>query len=150
MGPGEYSLLVFITGFLLPFSNVLKFGEFDRMPFRLLDDDLSHAEYLAILKLSEESEREAAWLLEKVRLALRASEIGSAAINGGFASVPRVRADELSVEEFRKRFLLPGLPVVITGLEKDVMKDGVTWNIDYVAKIIGRLIFATFPRSVKN
>ena len=101
---------------------------------RLLDDELmDHIRYLDAVNALADDVKESLWLLAKVRLSLKAKETLPKTIHPAWMnSVPRVGCKDLSVEEFRRLYLRPGLPVVITGLMKEVLLKGVDWSIERI------------------
>ena len=113
---------------------------------RLLDGSAGHAEYLdCVAGLSDEA-KECLWLLAKVRLSLRARQATPrATLDPAWpGSVPRVAGDELSVEDFREKYLRPGLPVVVTGLLKEVLPGGAQWSIERIRELLCSLCFVNF------
>ena len=104
----------------------------DRETF-LNDGSLDHIKYLDAVTALEDDVKESLWLLAKVRLSLKAKETLPKTIHSAWMnSVPRVGCKDLSVEEFRRLYLRPGLPVVITGLMKEVLLKGVDWSIERI------------------
>lgn len=100
---------------------------------RLLDDDgsLDHAGFLGAVAGLADDVKESLWLLAKVRLSLKAKETLPQTVDTAWMdSVPRVANKDLSVEEFQDKYLRPGLPVVITGLLKEVLPGGANWSIE--------------------
>ena len=102
---------------------------------RLLDDDrfLDHIEFLEAVAGLADDIKESLWLLAKVRLSLKAKETLPRTVHSAWMDyVPRVGCKDLSVEEFRKLYLRPGLPVVITGLLNEVLTKGTNWSIEWI------------------
>ena len=115
---------------------------------RLLDDgSLDHAGFLDTVAGLSDEVRESLWLLAKVRLSLKAKATLPKAVHSAWMdSVPRVGCKDLSVEEFRKAYLRPGLPVVITGLVNEVLPKGpffkgANWSIERIRFVICFLRF---------
>ena len=105
---------------------------------RLLDNgSLDHIKYLDAVTALGDDVKESLWLLAKVRLSLKAKETLPKTIHPAWMnSVPRVSFKDLSVEEFRKLYLRPGLPVVITGLQNEVLPKGADWSIERIRFVI--------------
>ena len=101
---------------------------------RLLDDgSLDHIRYLDAVTALADEVKESLWLLAKVRLSLKAKETLPKTIHPAWMnSVPRVGCKDLSVEEFQKLYLRPGLPVVITGLQNEVLPKGAEWSVERI------------------
>ena len=94
---------------------------------------MDHIRYLDAVPALSDDVKESLWLLAKVRLSLKAKETLPKTIHSAWMnSVPRVDYKDLSVEEFRRLYLRPGLPVVITGLMKEVLLKGVDWSIERI------------------
>ncbi len=125
-------------------SHLLK--ELESIDRDLIDGAMSCSAYLNAIAQLSEREQDALWLLEKVRLSLKLAEPLGFAPQTETEMVPRVPAEDLSLENFRRQFLLPGRPVVITGLKSRVVPSGRLWDFEYVSKVVGMIQISYYYR----
>lgn len=94
--------------------------------------DLNPAQFVAKVRQLDDLTKECLWMREKVILVLQKSteQNISKSIEHERSPINRRDACELGVEDFLKDYVAKGIPVVITGLQSEVLSS--TWNLDLV------------------